>query len=170
MTTPSLDERFAPPQSHVADVVPEGSNRLASRWSRLGAGIVDGLIIMAVLWLASKATPWNPWEHRPGDSLWSFKLGNALGGFGVFLLINGYLLSTRAQTIGKLALGLRIVRVDGAPVSIGRLLGLRYGLGNLLGVVPMLSMIYGLVDVVFIFHSSRRCLHDRIAGTIVINA
>ncbi len=43
MTTPSPDDRFAPPQAEVADVHPDGANQLASRWSRLGAALIDGL-------------------------------------------------------------------------------------------------------------------------------
>ncbi len=168
MTTQSPDDRFAPPQSFVADVEPGDSSMLASRWSRLGAAIIDGIIIMALMWLASKVTPWNPWRQENAGVFWSFQPGNALGGFLVYLLINSYLLATRAQTVGKLALGLRIVRVDGSPAPFGRIVGLRYGVGSLLGIVPALSMIYGLLDVVLIFHSSRRCLHDRIADTIVI--
>jgi uncharacterized RDD family membrane protein YckC len=31
-----------------------------------------------------------------------------------------------------------------------------------------LQMIYGLVDSLIIFGSARRCLHDHIAGTIVV--
>ena len=168
MTMPSQDDRFAPPQSYVADVDPEDSSLLASRWSRLGAAIIDGIIIIALMWLAAKVTPWNPLQQKnPG--VWSaFELGNALGGFAIYMLVNGYLLATRGQTVGKLLVGLRIVRADGSPAQLGRIVGLRYGVGSLIGIVPTLAMVYSLLDAVFIFHSSRRCLHDRIADTIVI--
>ena len=49
---------------------------------------------------------------------------NAIAGFAIFLILHGYLLQTRGQTIGKIALGIRIVRTDGARASLGRLAGL----------------------------------------------
>lgn len=168
MNTATRDERFAPPQSHVEDVDLEGTTILASRSSRLGAAIIDAIVVMALMWLVSMTTPWNPWAHSEGDFWWSFQTGDALGGFVALIFAQGYLLATRAQTVGKLALGLRIVRADGSPASFGRLLGLRDGFGSLVNIVPALGLIYYFVDVLMIFHSSRRCLHDRIADTIVI--
>lgn len=168
MTTPAQDNRFAPPQSHVADVEPESSGKLVSRWSRLGAAVIDILILMGLMWVASKITPWNPWTPPVAGYWWSFQFLNPSLGVVLYMVANGYLLATRAQTIGKLALGIRVVRSDGSPVSAGRLIGLRYGVGALTGVVPAVAQIYGIVDALFIFHTSRRCLHDRIADTIVI--
>jgi len=170
MTTPSQDDRFAPPQSHVEDVEPDGASKLASRWSRLGAVIIDVLILMALMWVASTITPWNPWAPQAEDFWWSFQFRDALGGFVLNMLANGYLLAVRGQTLGKLALGIRIVRTGGSRASFARLAGLRYGVGQVVNMVPALGTIYGLVDSLFIFHSSRRCLHDRIADTIVIKA
>lgn len=168
-TTPG-DDRFAPPQAPVADIDPQEGLGLASRWSRLGAAIIDVIALMVVMWLLSKFTPWNPFAAPRGDFWLSVQPLQALGGFGVFVLVQGYLLVTRGQTIGKLALGLRIVRPDGSAASLGRLLGLRYGVASVINIVPALGQIYGLLDCLFIFHSSRRCLHDRIADTIVVKA
>jgi uncharacterized RDD family membrane protein YckC len=58
------------------------------------------------------------------------------------------------------------VRVDGSPVSLGRLILLRNVVVWVLSLIPM----FGIVDVLFIFGESRQCLHDRIADTIVIKA
>ncbi|MBC7917140.1 MAG: RDD family protein [Rhodoferax sp.] len=170
MSTASQDERFAPPQSHVEDIEPTGAIPLVSRWSRLGAAIIDVIVYVVLMWLASVVTPWKPFA-APEEGFWlSFQFGSALGGFVILLLAQGYLLATRGQTIGKLVLGLRIVRTDGASASFGRLVGLRYGVGSLFAIVPVLGQIYGWLDAMFIFHSSRRCLHDRIADTIVVKA
>ena len=171
MSTASQDERFAPPQSHVEDITPSGSIPLVSRWSRLGAAIVDLIVVMVVMGIASVVTPWNPFVPSKVEGFWwSLQFGNALAGYVLFLVIQGYLLASRGQTIGKMALGLRIVRTDGSSASFGRLVGLRYGVGSLLAVNPVLAQIYGTLDALFIFHSSRRCLHDRIADTIVVKA
>jgi len=84
--------------------------------------------------------------------------------------MHGYLLVTRGQTIGKALLKLRIVRPDGSRASIGRVIGLRYAAPALLNVMPAVGMIFTLGDVLFIFRESRRCLHDQIADTIVVQA
>ena len=59
-----------------------------------------------------------------------------------------------------------MVRRDGSPVSVSRVILLRNVLNGLLGMIPF----YGLIDVLFIFGDARRCVHDHIADTIVIKA
>ena len=34
--------------------------------------------------------------------------------------------------------------------------------------IPLIGTVFSLVDVGFIFGKERRCLHDRIAGTCVV--
>ena len=58
------------------------------------------------------------------------------------------------------------IRTDGSPASLGRLFWLRNVVNGLISVVPL----YGFVDMLFIFGESRQCLHDKIAGTIVVKA
>ena len=77
------------------------------------------------------------------------------------------MLSKHGQTIGKRLLGTRIVLKDtlengGFVVNV-----LKRGLLNgLLNFIPG----YFLVDCLIIFREDRRCVHDMIAGTIVIQA
>jgi uncharacterized RDD family membrane protein YckC len=89
-------------------------------------------------------------------------------GMATFLLLHGWLLAARGQTLGKWLLGIRIVRGHGEPATFGRLLGLRYAPLFAIGAVPMVGQLFGLADALFIFAADRRCLHDRIADTIVI--
>ncbi len=169
MTSDAKDPRFAPPQAHVEDVqAPTADLQLATRTSRLGAALLDLLIALVLLWLASVFTPWNPWG-TPGASVWAPQW-SVLGGLLVFIAVHGWLLHRRGQTVGKALLGIRIIRTDGAPASLARLLGLRYGIGWVLTVIPALGQIWGLVDALLIFRASRRCLHDAIADTIVVKA
>ena len=97
-------------------------------------------------------------------------LQNLVVGFILFLLIHGYLIATRGQTVGKALLKIRIVRSDGSPASFGRIVGLRYLPTSVLASIPVIGTIYGLLDVLLIFRASRRCLHDNIADTIVVTA
>ena len=94
-----------------------------------------------------------------------------LSGLSTFLLINDYLLATAGQTIGKRLVGTRIVNVsDERKPKLLTLVGARYGSTWLIGLIPGVGNFYGLVDVLFIFRGDRRCIHDLIAGTKVINA
>lgn len=159
--------RFAPPQAEVADIGADGIE-LGGRGTRLGAMIVDAVILGGVLWLVSKVTPWNVFAPDVSGGMFRMLLVNLLVGFVVFCALNAYLLATQGQTIGKRLLGLRIVRPDGERASLVRLLGARYGVGYLLNLIPLVGGLYGLIDALLIFRSSCRCLHDNIADTIVV--
>lgn len=160
--------RFAPPRADLDDLpATDAAPALASRWRRLGGAVIDVVIVMLALWLASRITPWNPFDPSKAD-LVRFALLDAIFGFVLFIVVQGYPLVTAGQTWGKKALGMRIVRPDGSRVDPGRLIGLRYGVPSLFGIVPALSQAWGLLDSLFIFRASRRCLHDSIADTIVI--
>jgi uncharacterized RDD family membrane protein YckC len=165
----SQDMRYAPPQAHVEDVeVPEGGLVLATRMQRFWASMIDLVIVMAAVWVASLVTPWNPWARA--GSVWSANFVNPAIGFVLFAAIQGVLLARRGQTAGKALMGVRIVRFDGERASGARLLLLRYGVGYLTTIVMPIGQVYGLVDALMIFRSSRRCLHDLIADTIVVKA
>ena len=63
---------------------------------------------------------------------------------------------------------IRIVDVtsNGAATAV-KLLGLRYVLVMLLGAIPIIGGLLGVIDFLFIFREDRRCVHDLIAGTKV---
>ncbi len=166
----SSDSRFAPPVAHVEDVALESADVPALRGMRLLAIVIDTVLIGGSFWILIQVpairtlvygdrSPANPGMWVPM---------NALFGYLLLVLIQGWPLARRGQTIGKMVCRLRIVRADGSKPEAWRLLGLRYGVGYLLGVNTVLSMIYGLVDSLLIFRTSRKCLHDTIAGTRVI--
>jgi uncharacterized RDD family membrane protein YckC len=165
------DARYAPPQAHVADVETQAEGPLlATRAQRFGAAVIDGALAFASVWVAAKLTPWNPWDMPPEANFWTVTpVMNMVVGLLLFFLIHGFLLATRGQTVGKLALGIRIVRPDGSRVSVGRI-GLRYSIGYATTVVPIVGQIYNIADCLLIFRSNRRCLHDLIADTIVVKA
>jgi uncharacterized RDD family membrane protein YckC len=73
------------------------------------------------------------------------------------------------QTIGKRALDIAVVRSDGSPVALSRYIFLRVAPMWLLGLIPLVGRFIGLVDPLLIFGKERRCLHDLIADTIVVD-
>lgn len=165
------DPRFAPPQAHVEDVAPD-TPALAGRGTRLMAALLDGVIAAAAGWGFGMLPVFRELSQAQvkaaEQGLWTWNPSALLIGVPLFLLIQGWPLVTRGQTIGKLLFKLRIVRTDGSKVDPLRLLGLRYGVGALTGVVSGVSMIYGLIDGLLIFRESRQCLHDTLADTKVI--
>jgi uncharacterized RDD family membrane protein YckC len=129
---------------------------LASREKRLGAQLIDAALLSGVL-LASTLE-----DVLPEPVL----VLCALAALGV-AIAQIVLLARRGQTIGKLLLGVRIVRKStgengGFVVNVL----LRSVLNALLNMNPF----YFLVDSCLIFREDRRCLHDLIADTVVVDA
>lgn len=157
---------FAPPVAEVADVAAAWPV-LGGRGARLGAALIDGLLLLGMLLAINAVLPFGLLSQ---DESSSQLLINGVAGFALFLVVHGWLLVKHGQTVGKKLLGLRIVRTDGSLASPARVLGLRYGVGWLLSALPVLGGFYALIDSLFIFRASRQCLHDTIADTIVVAA
>ncbi len=169
---------YAPPRSEVKDVAGDEAHELASRPARLGAVIADslfGFILFTPAYVANFATiaqqsrgnPLAVWVNLAKTGGW-FYVG--LLGALVVLAIDLILLARNGQTIGKKLLGIKVVRVDGSPVSLFRVFFLRYVCNTFLTLIPLFGSLYSLIDSLMIFGESRRTVHDRIADTIVIKA
>jgi len=169
---------YAPPKSAVKDVAGDEALELASRSARLVAVTIDGLL--GFIWFApvyitnfatvaqqARGSPIMVWINLARTGGW-FYVG-VLGAL-VVLAIDLTLLARNGQTIGKKLLGIKVVRVDGSPVSLYRVFFLRYVCNTLLTLIPLFGSLYSLVDCLMIFSESRRTVHDRIADTIVIKA
>lgn len=163
---------YRSPDAAVADVPLDAEAMLADRGTRLGAAIIDSLILCVIIlplmyvggyWRAAAAAAAE--GHRLGIGttlLW------AVIGFVVFVVVQGIPLNTSGQTWGKKMLDIKIVDLSGAKPPLGRLLGLRYLPLQVIGNVPFLGPIAMLVNPLLIFRGDRRCGHDLIAGTRVI--
>jgi uncharacterized RDD family membrane protein YckC len=154
---------FAPPQSQVQDVPSLSANGLvlASRGRRLAGALLDGLIALlfcAAIFISFSVSLTSLSEVEKAS--WMV--------LPVYMLVQGYLLATRGQSLAKMILGTRIVRPDGSPVGAVRIVGLRFVLPTLINMIPVIGGILSLVDSLMIFRDSRRCLHDDIADTIVV--
>lgn len=168
MTEPAAQNPYAPPEARVEDVRDtSGEPEIAGRGARLGAVIIDGVIASA---LVIPAWIWGFGRSLTEPmSLAETLLYMALA-FGVYFVINGALLASRGQSVGKWLLNIRIVRSDGSQARLLRLFGLRYAANTALMLIPYIGWIYALADSLAIFGSNRRCVHDHIADTIVIKA
>lgn len=139
---------------------------LASRWDRLWASIIDGLMIMAVTIPLIYFT--GGFDDSKEPSL-VYLLLVTLVATAVFFLINGKLLASSGQTVGKRFLGIKIVALDGAKADVQPHLIKRYAFYMMIGVLPVIGTILSNINILFIFGKSKRCLHDHIAATKVID-
>jgi len=164
---------YAPPQAAVEDIVdPTAGILLADRGTRLGAAILDGLIFGVMVYMPLVATAvitgfkaGGAGEPPQFDGLGSAMIVAGIA-FVIWAGINLKLMRDNGQSIGKKAVGIKVVRSDGSDASLARLVWLRNVVNTILGIIPL----YGIIDVLFIFGESRRCIHDHLADTIVIKA
>lgn len=141
---------------------------LAGRGARLGAFLLD-LLILSVSLLPGIAV-----GIAGGDDNENTKvIAGLLCGLGILLvlIVQFYLLSTRGQTIGKKVVGVKVVKyADGSNPGFVYACLLRLIVPGLISNVPIVGFLFSIVDVCFIFSEERRCIHDQIAGTKVVNA
>lgn len=99
----------------------------------------------------------------------SHKTVLALSPFVTFFLLNGFLLARSGQTLGKRIIGLAIVTLEGNKPDFTSLIVWRYLTQWTAGMIPGVGILLRLVDVCFVFRPDRRCIHDVIAKTRVID-
>jgi len=146
----------------------------ASRWLRLGAalldGIIGGLFVLPGFCLMFSAGMFTHADSPNGPLLFA-GIGTLTLAFLALLGIQIYLLTTRGQTIGKKLLGIKIVNFhDESNPGFVKAFLLRAFVNGIIASIPMIGAVYSIVDICFIFREDRRCIHDLLAGTKVVKA
>lgn len=86
------------------------------------------------------------------------------------VILNAVLLARRGQTLGKIPLGLVVIRVDGRLPGFARGFLLRELVPMVLGAIPVIGMIFAVVDgAMLLWTGRRRSLHDELADTLVLD-
>ena len=140
---------------------------LAGRWARLFAAIIDGLIYSAVSFAISAPIV------GAGAMYNAKELGPRLGADAITAVIAILYFTFQhgkwGQTIGKRALGIRVVRsVDGGPIGYGTA-AWRVVFTYLISIVT--CGLGGLLDDLWILWDQRKqALHDKVAKTYVVKA
>jgi uncharacterized RDD family membrane protein YckC len=142
---------------------------LASRVDRLWASLLDGITIVPVTIPLVYFTGGFSTILAGGKLSLAYTLLIAIIAVITFLIIHGKFIATDGQTLGKKALNIKIVTVDGQQAKIPALMK-RYAFYFFAPLVPVFGQILNMVNIVFIFSESKRCLHDRIGGTIVVKS
>jgi uncharacterized RDD family membrane protein YckC len=135
---------------------------IAELGSRVGAGLIDGLILGGVLIVIQILV-------GVAGTVGLLGLGGdlAVSLYGVFLLLLAFGYHPffeeiwNGQTPGKRAFGLRVIQTDGQPVGLGPVL-----LRNLLRPFDVLLVLIGAFLI--LFTRRRQRLGDLVAGTIVV--
>lgn len=89
--------------------------------------------------------------------------------FITFFVMHGFLLYQYGQTVGKKVMGIAIVTLENQKPAFMQLIAQRYFSQWLMGMVPVVGIILRLADILMIFRKDKRCLHDLIARTKVID-
>lgn len=127
---------------------------------RCGAILIDYIILAAILAFSTLIS------RLLGGGARS--VGSSSETLAIFIVLVvavfnlGVLAGLTGMTIGKWATGLRICRVDGRDIGMGRAF-LRHFVGY-----PISLLLLGLGFLMAVFTSSHRGLHDWIAGTVVV--
>lgn len=158
-----------PPPARRAPGDPPVSYELASWGVRAAAFALDLLIPVAIGFAIGIGV-----YAFEGDGEEAERLGETLAliAGGAFSLLYAPLLMVRrgarnGQTLGKQALGIRVVRESGEPVTLGNAL-LREIIGRQL-LVPFSYGLYAVLDYLWpVWDRSRQCLHDKVAQTRVV--
>ena len=133
--------------------------RAASLFRRLASGLYELLILVALVFIATL-----PFSYLFGDATHGWKR-HLLQGW-VVLVMAAYFTwfwTRGGQTLPMKTWRFRVVRADGAPLSAGRALH-RYALAVLGFLALGLGFLWALVD------RDRQFLHDRLAGTALVDA
>jgi uncharacterized RDD family membrane protein YckC len=175
----------------VVKATPDGVP-VASPWRRLGGWFIDGVIVSAVSWIIGFALVRDLIDEfrryadqvnaavqagrtQPDANLF---ISNVLPSFYKLAILQlvvtaiYYIPLTKltGATLGKMATGIRVrpMAAEGLP-SWGQSV-LRFVGFQLLAAVPSIGGFYFLLDVLWCLWDPRRqCLHDKIAGTAVVN-
>jgi uncharacterized RDD family membrane protein YckC len=165
----SEDNLYAAPEAPLDEVATKSGLVLATRGARFGAGFIDGLIYLAVFIPAMAFIGFGKFT----DPQWSESLSTKLL-FLAFAIpgyaLNWYFVQQSGQTIGKKVAKIRMVRTDGSPLDANRWLFIRILPVYLGSQLPFVGPWLSIINALFVFRKDRRCLHDHIADTMVVEA
>lgn len=161
---------MAEPQTtpiETLELAGRGARFLARCLDNLALGLPGGLAAGAVvLTYPGGFKAWEAAKPVGPMPLWFWLLFLAL--LTPVVICDCLWLRHHGQTIGKRALGIRLVRSDGTLPSLSRVICLRTAVVGLMEAIPLVGLMVALLDCLFIFGKDRRCLHDLIADTWVV--
>ncbi len=142
---------------------------LASRWSRFWASLVDGLIMALITIPVMYFTGgFETIDDKLVEQSFLYTTLIASLGLIIFILVNYRLLINNGQTIGKKLLKIKIVNLDNNLPTKDILLT-RYLVYFIPSYIPVIGSWLSIINILTIFGKEKRCIHDYVAKTRVIN-
>ena len=140
-------QNYSNAPSETADLFTEAPLVYGGFWERFGAAFIDGLILILPGYLLI---------YIAGDGL-----GNVLSLVMNWLYYASLESGATQATVGKKALGLKVVTTDGQPISFAQATGRYFGkiLSTLILFIGYLMMIWD---------EKKQTLHDKMANTLVV--
>ncbi|MEM8668569.1 MAG: RDD family protein [Planctomycetota bacterium] len=164
---------------------------LASPWNRLAAAIIDGFVIgfiagpilvVMMIVLGFSLADLSEIENATSEAakqaaaealfakLFGTYLVSVAVAYTVPIILYAWMITASGQTPGKKLCKIRIVTADTKQLpGFAKGVALRSWLKNVLYSIPLLGFLIALADILMIFGEKRQCLHDMIAGTIVVD-
>jgi len=153
---------YAAPKAALADAA-STEPELATLWQRFAGNFVDG-IVMTIGWApGALLAPRYLGEESP-----LVPVAIAVPVLAV-LALQFWMVTRHRASVGKRVMKARMVRPDGSEAAVWRIVLLRALPVAVLSAIPLANLLV-LVDVLFIFGKSRRCVHDYLGDTIVVKA
>lgn len=140
----------------------------ASRWHRFLASLIDmaTFIPIAIPLMYFTGGP-DVFTGETPPSIYQ-TLVLSISSTVIFLLLHGKIIIRDGQTWGKKALNIKVITIDDKHANL-KVLVKRYGVYWSISYIPVIGELLNFVNIIFIFTKSKRCLHDHIAGTQVVN-
>ena len=142
-------------------------NLVAPLWKRFFGRMIDDTLtaVMFVVGVVVAMLIYGP-ESNPEQA----SAGPLVFMFGLpfmFSLTNWMLTATEGRTVGKYCLGTKVVNAHGNPPGFIQGVLMRSWVTTLLNLIPF----FGMLDAAVIFaNEEKRCIHDMLAGTLVVDA
>ncbi len=150
---------------------------LASPGRRLVARIIDfaiiGLVVVVLVIVGIAGLVLG--SETDADALAGLAVFLGFGGlllfFVIFLLYEPTLIATKGQTLGKMAVNIKVVKAeDGSVPGWGKAIG-RWILPGLLNLIPAVGGLLALlVYLSLLWDDRRQGWHDKMATTVVVDA
>lgn len=134
-------------------VTPGVALRYAGFWIRFRARLIDSVLLLIINALVQMTVV-------RGDS--SLAILGVIFTWAFPIAYYTYFHGSKGQTLGKMALGIRVVYYDGAQISYARALGRHFA-------EILSSVILAIGYIMAAFDDQKRALHDRICDTRVIH-
>lgn len=164
---------------------------IASPWNRLAAAIIDGFVIallagpvIAIVFVvlggsmldldavrnATTEAEAQAAANKAAEGLIGIYFIALPLGYALPIILYAWMVTKSGQTPGKKLCKMRIVTSDTKELpGFQKGVFLRSWVINIAYMVPLVGALFALIDYLMVFSENRQTIHDRLAGTVVVD-